>query len=62
MLLTVGDSGDAVKALQRGLNKLGSILLVDGGFGPATLVASVSPASATSPSVTVARVVLSGPF
>ena len=36
MLLKEGDSGDAVKALQRGLNKLGSILIVDGGFGPAT--------------------------
>jgi peptidoglycan hydrolase-like protein with peptidoglycan-binding domain len=36
MLLKQGDSGDGVRALQRGLNKLGSILLVDGGFGPGT--------------------------
>jgi len=36
MLLRHGDSGDSVKDLQRGLNKLGSILLVDGDFGPAT--------------------------
>jgi hypothetical protein len=37
MLLKQGDSGDDVKMLQRGLNKLGSILLVDGDFGPATV-------------------------
>jgi hypothetical protein len=36
MLLRKGDSGEDVKSLQRGLNKLGSILLVDGDFGPAT--------------------------
>jgi hypothetical protein len=36
MLLKLGVSGAAVKVLQRGLNKLGSILLVDGGFGPDT--------------------------
>ncbi len=36
MLLKMGDSGDAVRELQRGLNRLGSILLVDGGFGPGT--------------------------
>ena len=36
MLLKPGDSGDAVKTLQRGLNKLGSMLLVDGDFGPGT--------------------------
>lgn len=36
MLLRPGDAGEAVKGLQRGLNKLGSILLVDGDFGPAT--------------------------
>ena len=32
----MGDSGDAVRELQRGLNRLGSILLIDGGFGPGT--------------------------
>ncbi len=36
MPLKLGDSGEGVRILQRGLNKLGSILLVDGGFGPAT--------------------------
>jgi len=36
MLLKPGQSGEAVKMLQRGLNNLGSILLVDGDFGPAT--------------------------
>ena len=36
MLLKLDSSGDAVKALQRGLNKLGAILLVDGDFGPGT--------------------------
>lgn len=36
MLLRFRDSGPAVKDLQRGLNKLGAILLVDGDFGPGT--------------------------
>ena len=36
MLLKLGNVGDAVKALQRGLNKLGAILLVDGDFGVGT--------------------------
>jgi peptidoglycan hydrolase-like protein with peptidoglycan-binding domain len=36
MTLRRGDSGAEVKALQRGLNKLGSILLVDGDFGAGT--------------------------
>ena len=36
MRLTQGDSGDAVKGLQRGLNKVGSLLVVDGRFGPGT--------------------------
>src|SRR5262245_49663588 len=36
MRLSQGDSGDAVKDLQRGLNKLGSLLIVDGKFGPGT--------------------------
>jgi GH24 family phage-related lysozyme (muramidase) len=36
-----GDSGGGVKALQRGLNKLGSLLIVDGDFGPTTEAAVV---------------------
>src|SRR5689334_12316720 len=36
MGLKFGDHGDPVKALQRGLNKLGSLLLIDGDFGPGT--------------------------
>ncbi len=36
MLLKMNDSGDEVRELQRGLNKLGSIILVDGAFGPGT--------------------------
>ncbi len=36
MLLKQGDSGEPVKSLQRGLNRLGSMLLVDGDFGPGT--------------------------
>jgi peptidoglycan hydrolase-like protein with peptidoglycan-binding domain len=36
MVFRQGDAGDRVKELQRGLNKLGALLLVDGGFGNAT--------------------------
>ena len=36
MLLKFRDHGDAVKTLQRGLNKVGSLLLIDGDFGPGT--------------------------
>jgi peptidoglycan hydrolase-like protein with peptidoglycan-binding domain len=36
MLLERGDRGEGVKGLQRGLNKLGLLLLVDGDFGPGT--------------------------
>ncbi|MGH7388077.1 MAG: peptidoglycan-binding protein [Candidatus Rokuibacteriota bacterium] len=36
MVLERGDRGNAVKELQRALNKLGSLLLIDGDFGPAT--------------------------
>jgi hypothetical protein len=35
MVLRRGDAGEAVKVLQRGLNKVGSLLLVDGRFGSA---------------------------
>jgi hypothetical protein len=38
-MLKFGDHGDAVKALQRDLNKVGSLLLVDGDFGPGTRAA-----------------------
>lgn len=34
MRLKLGDSGQAVKRLQGGLNKFGALLLVDGDFGP----------------------------
>jgi peptidoglycan hydrolase-like protein with peptidoglycan-binding domain len=36
VVLRVGDQGPDVKSLQRGLNKLGAMLLVDGAFGGAT--------------------------
>src|ERR1700681_1315501 len=36
MVLRGGDTGDAVKTLQRGLNRLGSMLLIDGDFGAGT--------------------------
>jgi peptidoglycan hydrolase-like protein with peptidoglycan-binding domain len=36
MMLRQGDHGDQVKTLQRGLNKLGQMLLVDGNFGGRT--------------------------
>jgi peptidoglycan hydrolase-like protein with peptidoglycan-binding domain len=36
MHLRPGDSGDAVKTLQSGLNKFGAILLLDGDYGPLT--------------------------
>jgi hypothetical protein len=39
MALARGDSGDKVKDLQRCLNKLGSLLVVDGGFGSSTEIA-----------------------
>ncbi len=39
MVLKSGDNGPAVKTLQRGLNKLGVMLLVDGDFGAATRTA-----------------------
>jgi len=35
-MLKLGDSGDAVKVLQGGLNKFGALLLMDGDFGPLT--------------------------
>ena len=36
MILRLNDNGVPVRSLQRNLNKLGSILLVDGDFGPGT--------------------------
>jgi peptidoglycan hydrolase-like protein with peptidoglycan-binding domain len=36
MILERGDKSEAVKTLQRGLNKLGLLLLVDGDFGGGT--------------------------
>lgn len=40
-ILRYGDHGEAVKALQRDLNKVGALLGVDGDFGPATRAAVV---------------------
>jgi len=42
MVLRRGDSGDAVRALQRNLNKLGSLLTTDGRFGGGTETAIVN--------------------
>jgi len=50
MILKRNDSGPAVKVLQRNLNKLGAIVLVDGGFG-----------GETSDAITDARVALNRP-
>jgi hypothetical protein len=36
MVLRRGDKSDEVKELQRSLNRMGALLLVDGDFGPAT--------------------------
>src|SRR5258705_14001783 len=36
VVLRRGNNGDPVKVLQRGLNKLGAMLLVDGDFGQGT--------------------------
>ncbi len=44
MILRHGDSGDGVKRLQRGLNQLGSILLVDGEFGDRARLQDRDPA------------------
>lgn len=38
-ILRYGDHGEAVKGLQRDLNKVGALLRVDGDFGPATRTA-----------------------
>jgi peptidoglycan hydrolase-like protein with peptidoglycan-binding domain len=46
MVLRQGSQGEDVKALQRGLNKLGELVLVDGDFGSGTARA-VSAARAT---------------
>src|SRR6185369_6904890 len=41
MVLKRGTNGDNVRTLQRGLNKLGAMLLVDGDFGKSTEAAVV---------------------
>lgn len=41
MRLKLGDFGEHVKRLQRALNRVGSLLLVDGDFGPGTQAAVV---------------------
>lgn len=45
-MLKRGDRGDAVKAVQRGLNRMGSLLLVDGDFGPSTCDAVIDARTA----------------
>jgi GH24 family phage-related lysozyme (muramidase) len=40
-ILRRGDEGEAVKELQRGLNRVGSMLTIDGDFGPTTEAAVV---------------------
>jgi len=51
MRLSQGDSGDAVKVLQRGLNKVGSLLVVDGRFGSGTAdaISAACPALGLAP-------------
>ena len=46
MVLRQGDRGDEVKTLQRGLNKLGEMLLIDGHFGGGTRDAVVGARAA----------------
>jgi hypothetical protein len=41
MVLSRGDKGEPIKALQRGLDRLGSMLLIDGDFGESTEAAVV---------------------
>ncbi|HVQ13504.1 MAG TPA: peptidoglycan-binding protein [Vicinamibacterales bacterium] len=41
MVLKRGDNGDAVKDLQRALNRIGSMLIIDGDFGPGTEAAVI---------------------
>jgi peptidoglycan hydrolase-like protein with peptidoglycan-binding domain len=41
MRLKLGDFGEHVKRLQRALNRIGSLLLIDGEFGPGTQAAVV---------------------
>ena len=41
MVLKRGDKGDAVKDLQRALNRIGSMLTIDGDFGQGTEAAIV---------------------
>jgi peptidoglycan hydrolase-like protein with peptidoglycan-binding domain len=52
MMLRLGDAGPAVRALQRNLNKLGAMILVDAEFGPATRDAVVSPRGPWEPRAT----------
>lgn len=53
MTLRLKDSGPAVKTLQSGLNKLGSLLLVDGNFGTGTAeaIAAACPRLSLTPRV-----------
>jgi hypothetical protein len=53
MALKLGDISDAVKTLQRGLNKLGSVLTADGHFGPGTqdAIAAACPVLQLAPRI-----------
>ena len=46
MVLKRGDNGDAVKDLQRALNRIGSMLIIDGDFGPGTEAAVIDARAA----------------
>ena len=61
MLLRAGSSGDEVKGLQRGLNKLGSMLLIDGRFGSSGLrSADVTAIAVILPDCTIGATVEPG--
>jgi GH24 family phage-related lysozyme (muramidase) len=71
MVLRRGNSGDPVKGLQRGLNKLGAMLLVDGDYGKGTeaavadareTLAMPGPADVADDALQVAVAAIPDPF